>query len=169
MPFTNAMFFGMKGGQFDATVTFSSRLDNTINFGGFTSTPVIVTNPTVLSLTPIFYAIHPVTGRGIAGIKLVNNTSYQITVLENYTSANGNSALLGEAELDNGDEFQSPYDLTQTIGTLWDTSSFKTFTASIHTSTFVGGSNPALVVTQDSEDSNDSLTGTLKLGISRIS
>ena len=165
MPFTNAMFFGMKGGQFDATVTFSGRENNTNNFAGFTSTPVIVTNPAGLSLS----VIYDYGGNDNAAIKLEPGKSYQITVLENYTSAVGNSALLGEAELDSGNEFQAPFDLTQTIGTLWDTSSFKKFTASIHTSTFSGGSNPALVVTQDSEDSGDSLTGTLKLGISRVS
>jgi len=165
MPFTNAMLFGMKGGQFDATVTFSGRANNTNNFAGFTSTPVIVTNPAGLTLS----VIYDYGGNDNAAIKLLDNTSYQITVIENYTSAVGNSALLGEAQLDSGNEFQAPYDLTQTIGTLWDTSSFKTFTASIHTSNFPGGASPALVVTQDSEDSGDSLTGTLTLGISRIS
>ena len=165
MPFTNAMFFGMKGGQFDATVTFSGREANTNNFAGFYSTPVIVTNPSGLILTPVFYGVHPITGRGFASIRLLSNTSYQITVLENYTSAVGHSAFLGEGELDSGNEFQAPFNMTQVIGTLWDTSSFKTFTASIHTSSHGSG----LVVSQDSEDINDSLTGTLKLGISRVS
>lgn len=165
MPFTNAMFFGMKGGQFDATVTFSGREASTSNFAGFYSTPVIVTNPSGLILTPIFYAVHPITGRGTASIRLESDTSYQITVLENYTSATGNSAFLGEGALDSGNEFQAPFNMTQVIGTLWDTSSFKKFTASIHTRS----SGSGLVVSQDSEDINDSLTGTLKLGISRVS
>jgi hypothetical protein len=165
MPFTNAMFFGMKGGQFDATVTFSGREANTNNFAGFYSTPVIVTNPSGLILTPVFYAVHPLTGRGTASIALLSNTSYQITVIENYTSAVGNSAFLGIGQLDGGGEFQAPFNMVQVIGELWDTSSFKTFTASVHTPSHGAG----LVVSQNSEDINDSLTGTLKLGISRVS
>ena len=165
MPFTNALMFGSAGGQYDAIVTFSGRESSDSNFAGFYSTPVIVSDPLGIIAGVIWYAIHPITTRGTAGIKLYNDSRYQITVIENYTSAIGHHVLLGEAASD-PNEFQAPYDLIQTVGTLWDTSTFYTFTASLHT--FSGGYSPALVVTQDSEDIDDSVTGTLRLGISKV-
>tara|TARA_R100000963_G_C4596073_1_gene71465 strand:+ start:58 stop:507 length:450 start_codon:yes stop_codon:yes gene_type:complete len=149
------MLLGVSGAGYDAIVTFSSFSGGN-DWAGFSSTPVVLDDPDSIIQGIIFYFTN-------AGIKLETSTSYDITVIDNYSSASGGNILLGQGVYDSGNEFQN-YNLNQTIGTLWDTSSFNNFTASFTTSSY----NPALVVDHPIGGGNSG-TGTLKLGITKTS
>jgi len=159
MPFTSAMLLGVAGGAgFDATVTFPSFSGGTAY--GLNSTPIVVDDPDSIIQGVIFYSSQ-------GGIKLENGASYEVSVIQNYSSATGTSFVLGEATHDSGSEFQN-YNLEQTIGTLWTGSSFNNFVNTAFTcSTSGGGFGPALVIKHPT--SSSSATGTLKLGITKTS
>ena len=158
MPFTSAMLLGVATAGHDAIITFPSFSGGTAY--GLSATPVVVDDPDSIIQGVIFYSSQ-------GGIKLESGASYEVSVIQNYSSATGTSFVLGEATHDSGSEFQN-FNLEKTIGTLWTGSGFNNFVNTAFTCASSGGGfGPALVIKHPT--SSSSATGTLKLGITKTS